>query len=136
MAPINNLVRIKKSSSDEESLHIHRATRKISSSVRFLTYRDKDTRQIVIYIPSLELSGYGETEKEAEKMIRFSLNEYCAYLLKLPQEKMIRELSGLGWTRSKIKAKDFSKAYVDIEGNLNDFNAVGDKIEVGVLVTK
>ncbi len=88
---------------------------------------------MVIYVPSLELTGYGESEEKAEEMLRFSLNEYFEYLLKLSPDKMNRELSVLGWKHSKVKNKEFSKAYVDMKGDLKNFNAVGDKVEVGVL---
>jgi len=50
-----------------------------------LTYRyiDKDTKQFVIYSPSLELTGYGETEKKADEIFKFSLEEYFNDLIKL-----------------------------------------------------
>ena len=44
-------------------------------------YIDKETRQYVIYIPSLEISGYGATEGKAMEMVEFSLKDYAEYLL-------------------------------------------------------
>jgi hypothetical protein len=41
----------------------------------WVKYIDKDTRQYVIYIPSLEISGYGATEAKAMEMVEFSLKD-------------------------------------------------------------
>jgi len=35
----------------------------------------------------------------------------------------------LGWEADKFKNKDFSSAYIDIQGELKNLNAVEDKVE-------
>lgn len=105
----------------------------IQAALTVVSYRDKDTRQIVNYVPTLEISGYGEDEQKAEEMVKFAIKDYFQFLIDLPAKKMKSELSSLGWKINPIKNKEFSHTYVDIRGNLKNFNAVGDKVEVSVL---
>jgi len=123
------------SPSESDSLHIKTKGRKgiISGNVTVISFRDKDTRQMVIYVPALDLSGYGETEEKAEEMVKFSIQDYFDYLMKFPANKVKSELAKYGWKKNPIKSTEFSHAYVDICGNLKNFNAVGDKVEVSVL---
>ncbi|MEP7169226.1 MAG: hypothetical protein ABI855_07630 [Bacteroidota bacterium] len=98
-----------------------------------IKYRDKDTKQVIIYLPSLEISSYGETEIKANKMLNTCLVEYFDFLLKSSFEKIGKELSKLGWKHDKIRKKEFSKAFVDIDGNLKNFNAINNKVELSLL---
>jgi hypothetical protein len=56
-------------------------------------YKDRDTRQFVYYIPSLELSGYGNTEEKAFKMLKFSLEDLFANLIELWPKQRKAELA-------------------------------------------
>lgn len=111
-----------------EELHINKVKENIKACLRVIKYIDKETKHHVSYIPSLEISGYGNTRKEATEMLHFSLDEYFAFLISCPETKMQKELRELGW----LKNKDYSKAYVDISGNLKDF-AVMDTVEEEML---
>ena len=51
------------------------------------------------------------------------------FLVKLSQDNLSAELVKLGWKQTAYKKKEFSKIYVDNEGNLKDFNAVADEVE-------
>ena len=113
----------------QDVLRINKNSGEIHATLNVLKYRDKDTRQIVLYCPSLELTGYGATEDKAKKMMEFSINDYFLFLIDLPIKKIEKELQSIGWKHSKLKNKEFSKAYVDPTGNLKNFNAVADKIE-------
>ena len=68
-------------------------------------------------------------KKKAEEMLKFSLDDFNNFLIKLSPKKISDELGKLGWKHSVIKNKEYSKAYVDMSGNLKNFNAVGDKVE-------
>ena len=57
----------------------------------------KDTRQQVIYMPSFELSGYGETFEKAYEMLKFSVNNLFEYTISLPSDEIEKELSKYGW---------------------------------------
>ena len=122
------------SNSKEEFLHINRNSKVINSRLVIVRYRDKETNQYVVYIPALDISSYGETKKKATEMLKFSLEEYFDYLVDLSQKKMEAELFSNGWSHSKIKQKEYSKAYIDVSGELKNF-AVEDKVELEVLTT-
>ena len=118
----------------DEQLHINLAKGKIDGLLHALKFVDKSTLQHVAYIPSLELSGYGETEAQALEMLKFSLDDFGSYMSKLSQRKINEELVKLGWQKTMFN-KDFSKAYIDINGQLQNFNAVDNKVEILTLQT-
>ena len=84
---------------------------------------DKDTKQYVAYSPTLDISGYGNTEERAQEMMKFSIKDFAIYLTKLSNREREKELFSLGWKKDKLKNKDFSKVYVDGQGDLKNFNA-------------
>ncbi len=112
-----------------ETLNVNIKKGKISLSVTGFTFIDKDTKQYNIYIPSLDISSYGENLKKAEVMIKHSFMDFCEHLLSLNVTDINSTLSSLGWNRSKIFSKQFSKMYVDGNGDLQNFNAEDNKIE-------
>ena len=112
-----------------ESLRINPRKGKIKFEGTILKYRDKDTRQIVIFVPSLDLTSYGATDKKAEEMIDFSLEDFFAWLIKLSPTQIESELKALGWKHVKYKNKEYSQTYVDEDGTIQNFNAVADKVE-------
>lgn len=116
-------------SSRIENLHVLKKDGKVIGQTRSFSFRDKDTRQIVVVIPSLNLSGYGATKAKAEKMLQFSLEDFLEHLIQMPMTQIVSELKKLGWKHGSIKSEDFSKAYVDISGALKNFNAVGNEVQ-------
>ncbi len=52
---------------DYDRLRITAKANKISAAITVYKFRDKDTRQIVFYTPSLELTSYGADEKKQWK---------------------------------------------------------------------
>ena len=104
-------------------------SRTITAQLNMYRYRDKDTRQIVIYVPSLELTGYGADEEKAMEMIKFSMGDYFAFLFTLSAKKLQAELFDFKWKKNTLKNKEFSSAYIDGTGKLKNLNAVGDKVE-------
>jgi hypothetical protein len=91
---------------------------------------DKDTRQTVIHTPAFDITGYGETEDKAKEMFNFSFHQFCNFLIELKQTEITAELLKLGWKHSVIHPKEYSKTYVDLKGNLHEFNAKDDKVEL------
>ena len=102
--------------------------RTVKGVVTLHHFIDNETKQHVYYVPSFELTGYGKSAAKAHEMLKISLNEYFNYLL--PNDDMfIRiELKKLGWNPDKLFKKDFSKAYVDQNGVLQDFNLSEDEL--------
>ncbi len=112
---------------------LHIGKNEIRATFSAFKYQDKDTNQFVIYIPSIELSAYGETKIKAENMMRSSLQEYCKFLMSLSPKGIAAELTKLGWSKDRLKNKDFSKSYVDVTGELKDF-AINEVVEQESLV--
>ena len=116
-------------STKEDKLRINFNKKKVDFSGNVYKYRDKDTRQMVFHIPSLDLTGYGSTAKKAQEMTSFLLTDFFAWLIKLPHSKIEQELRNLGWKHVEFKNKEYSQTFVDGDGRLQNFNAVGDEVE-------
>ncbi|MBC7553878.1 MAG: hypothetical protein H7257_07855 [Taibaiella sp.] len=115
-----------------ETLHLNIAKGNISGEINALKFVDKDTKQYVMIIPSLDVSGYGKTQEKAFQMLKFCMDSFFEHLITLSDDKMKLLLSALGWKNTFFK-KDFSKAYVDVDGELKNLNAVDDKVELVAL---
>ena len=102
----------------------------ISGTMLVFRFRDKDTRQIIHYAPALELTGYGNDEDKSFEMLQFSINNFFDYLISLSPKKRDAELNEFGWKQNSLKNKEFSKIYIDINGELKNFNAVADEVEL------
>jgi hypothetical protein len=83
---------------------------------------DNDTKQYVAYFPALEISGYGATKDKAEEMAKFSISQFFDSLMGLSKTEIDIELKKFGWKKSGIFNKQFSNAFVDINGALQNFN--------------
>ncbi|MBC7425569.1 MAG: hypothetical protein H7321_03445 [Bacteroidia bacterium] len=103
--------------------------KQITGSFRITRFIDKDTNQKIHYIPALELTSYGDTNEKADEMMKQVLNNYFDFLCTLSTKMLRKELLGIGWKQDLFKNKDYSKAYIDINGNLNEFNVEDLKIE-------
>lgn len=111
---------------EQDGLRVNKRKGKIEARLRAFRFIDKDTSQFVIYIPSLEISGYGETEDKADQMVRFHLNEFITELVSYNLEKINSELIKLGWKRNAFHNKEYSNAFVDGDGALHGMNAASD----------
>jgi hypothetical protein len=105
---------------------------KISATLLHFIFQDKDTSQYIILVPSLDISAYGETKEKAVEMMNYTVSSYLRALAGLTPKFFQAELSQFGWKQNKLKHKEYSKIFVDREGELNGFNAVENKIEVGI----
>ncbi|HLT71278.1 MAG TPA: hypothetical protein VKZ75_01435 [Cyclobacteriaceae bacterium] len=87
-------------------------------------YTFKDDSYHIAFIPSLNLTGYGATEKEASDMLFGEvLEDFIGTLFSIPESKVTEELTKLGWKRSKLLRKKFyNTPYIDREGVLKNFN--------------
>lgn len=112
-----------------DSLQINLITGRVKISARIFKYRDRDTHQIVYYIPSLEISGYGNTDQRAREMLNSSMDNYFTLLFKLPPGQLESELIKSGWKHTTSRKEEYSRAYVDVAGNLRELNAAADEIE-------
>lgn len=122
-------ISIKNTESKEQSLRLNINKKKAKLTTTFYKYRDKDTRQIILYVPALELTGYGSTYKKAMDMLTAACNDFFVWLTSLPHSQIEKELSKLGWKQKKYQHKEYSQVFVDEDGQLKNFNAVGDEVE-------
>lgn len=132
---ILKLTKVNKGEEANETLHIGANRNRIKGYINVLRMRDKDTHQIILYAPSLEMTSYGETHAKAEEMFNGALHSFFDYLLGLSSGKLAEVLKELGWKKEKLRNKDFSKVLVDIEGNLKNFNIEEDKVERLALIS-
>ncbi|WP_177764112.1 hypothetical protein [Flavobacterium sp. I3-2] len=78
----------------------------------------KDGDYFVVVSPSILVSGYGDTEEEADNSFKENLILFCQDILRLSSEKREEYLYSLGFSKEKFKNKNFSKLFVDSDGIL------------------
>lgn len=83
----------------------------------------KDGEYYVMVAPTIQVSGYGSTEAEAEESFQENLELFCKDILKLSKDKREEYLYSLGFTKERFKTKNFSKLFVDSNGILQGFDA-------------
>ncbi len=68
----------------------------------------KEKKNIIVYSPGLEITGYGLTESEARSSFEITLQEFLRYTIK--KNTLRKELERLGWTfkGKKILQPEFS----------------------------
>lgn len=119
--------RLKENTHNPDTLRIR--PNRVTGNLNTVEFQDADTKQFIYYFPALDISGYGETADKALEMAKFSISEYFSYLHLLSPKKREAELRLKGWKTDKLRNKEFSKAFVDGEGELQDFNAVEGRVK-------
>lgn len=97
MPILSDIVAHNYSSSEPDNISIDSRAGVLEWSVTLAGFQDSNTGQWVVYCPSLEISGYGETTEHALELMRFNLEEYFHYLLELSYPEVITELKSLNW---------------------------------------
>ncbi|MEQ9423487.1 MAG: hypothetical protein RJQ09_03645 [Cyclobacteriaceae bacterium] len=106
---------------DRQFLKINPSKKRLSGLLHTFIINDHD--HYVKYIPSLNLSAYGDTKEELEEMMQVCLEEYLDAFFDLSDSEMQKELSKYGWEREKLfRKRYFNNSYVDKEGILQNFN--------------
>lgn len=90
-------------------------------TVKVLVWSGKDGDFFVTLSPSVNVSGYGSTKKEADSSFHENMNLFCSDLLSLPKSKIDIELNNLGFKKDFFHNKNFSKSFVDEKGILQNF---------------
>ncbi|MGV0828340.1 hypothetical protein ACTS9C_05510 [Empedobacter brevis] len=98
----------------EDSIRYRRGH--ISASLTVVSFIEEGSH--IVYSPSLEMSGYGDTEEEAKEMFSYSMEDYFKTLIKLSHKTIEAELRKYGFKQKKYKSKNYSKLYVDQDGVL------------------
>lgn len=100
----------------EESLK----TSSDSISIEVNTITGKEGDFWICISPSLNVSGYGRTIEEAKKSFEENIIIFCDDIQSLKSEKKHQILVSLGWKQKKYAKKQFSKAFVDKDGILQN----------------
>jgi len=112
-----------------DTLRINTTTGIVHAHLYVIRFQDADTLQYVAYIPTLDISGYGENLKDATTMLQFSLEQFFVTLTALKPAQQKIELSKLGWKQNNFRTKEYSRMQVDVNGELKNFNVVTDSVE-------
>jgi hypothetical protein len=119
---------------NEEKLWINHQEKSLRAEIRLLKFKDKDTQQVICAVPSFDVSGYGANVSKAMEMLRFMIDDFCKYLLEMPQDDQEKTLSRLGWFKQTSTIHpSFSHAAIDEHGQLVGWNAEENSVEVEVL---
>ena len=89
----------------------------------FLSIQGKEEGVFVEISPTLMVSGYGNTEKEARESFTHNVELFCRDVLELSPTKRDKYLVSLGFKKETYKNKNFSKAYIDDKGVLKNLDS-------------
>lgn len=81
-------------------------------------YLFMDEDAYIAYAPSLDLSGYGETEEEAMKSFSIVIEEYISY--GLSRRTLIKDLKAHGWKVKSFRQRKLSAPSFDTLIQSND----------------
>ena len=83
----------------KETINIDYRKKIFKAKLNGIGFKEGDSH--IIYLPSLQLSSYGDTIKEANEMMKISLNEFSENLLELNENKINSILKQLGWEKAE-----------------------------------
>lgn len=98
-------------------------------NVKVVVASGKEGDFYVWVAPSIHVSGYGSTKKEAQESFDANMDVFCSDIMGLSITDREHQLRLLGFQKERFKHKNFSKTYVDKNGELQNF-------EVGTLEKK
>jgi len=90
----------------------------------------KQGTHFLTYSPSLKISGFGNTKEEALEFIKMELQGFCEDIYSMNNTEREKYILSLGFQKEKFHSKNFSKAYVDQNGRLQDFDKGTVQLEV------
>ncbi len=89
--------------------------------IKVMISMGKDGDFYVVVSPTLAVSGYGNTEQEAEESFNLNIELFCTDILELSNEKRELYLINLGFRKEHLKTKNYSTIYGEGNVMLNDF---------------
>lgn len=81
--------------------------------IKIMVWSGKDGEYFVNVSPTLLVSGYGSTEKEARDSFNHNLDVFCNDLIALSTERKSNLLYSLGFKKEKFRTKNFSNIFSD-----------------------
>lgn len=107
----------------DELVQFIRISKKTGITVKIVMISGKEGGHYVTLAPSINVSGYGRTPKEANESFDENMEIFLDDLMRLSKKEIEHEIFKLGFKQERFKNKNFSKAYVDENGVLNNFEA-------------
>lgn len=92
-------------------------------TIKIVMLSGKSGGHFVTVAPSLNVSGYGSSMKEADESFDANMEVFLDDLFALSKDEREREILKLGFRKEVFKNKNFSKSYVDENGILKNFEA-------------
>lgn len=88
----------------------------------------KDGEHAMMYIPSLELSSYGDDFEEAgDMMMNHVIPAFCESIFEEPKSIVTSSLKKMGWAKNPFFRKELSrKSFMGKEGILKEFDLAPD----------
>lgn len=86
------------------------------------TYYGKSGDYYIALVPSLNTSGYGETEEEALEDLKYNLDIHFSDLFKLPRYALNKALKSFGWVKAPIFHKKFENTSIQNDEVLSIFD--------------
>ena len=87
-----------------------------------------EDKYFIHFIPSLNISSYGDSFEESEQMLKESLDSLFDILLNLKQDLRDAEMSELGWDKQLYSRRKYTGPYIDKKGILKEFNISEDTL--------
>lgn len=112
-----------------DSLTVNKSKGAVNAIINVTRFQDKDTKQYVMYSPSLDITSYGETLNKAQQMLVSSVEDLFTHFIEISADELLEELKALGWTKNRLKNKVFSNLKVDANGELQNFNVMEGSVE-------
>lgn len=88
----------------------------------FNVLKGKQGDYVLLFCPAVNLSGYGSTDKEANELLKENLVVFSEDVLSMNTTEREHFLASLGFKKERFHNKNFSKAYVDEDGILKNFD--------------
>lgn len=87
----------------EEFIKVDYKKKSIKAHLNGVGFKEGDFH--IIYLASLNISGYGETTEEANELIKATLKDFCTNLFTNSEAKVYSILIDLGWKRNRFFKK-------------------------------
>jgi len=71
--------------------------------INLMQFVDKDTNQIVLFSPSMDVTAYGETEDKAREMMKITIDDLCVDLMNMSSKHREKALREMGWKPKPFK---------------------------------
>ena len=110
----------------EDTLSISFAFKRGKGIIRLVEFEDNG--HFIVYVPSLNLSAYGNNYDEALQMMSdIVIEDFFDNLLDQPENVIYNHLRILGWQQSQDGSGELSnQVHIDTEGILKNFNLPAD----------